>query len=81
MDGRKINTRLIKNPEEQKNFVEMKKLREKGKSYSEIATALNKNGVPTRYTKKDKQSSWHPSTVRNILMRPEVILNDKKEET
>jgi len=74
LGSRKINTRLIKNPEEQKILKQMKQLRESGKSYSEIADALNKDGIPTRYTKDDKKSSWHPSTVRNIIMRPEIKL-------
>ena len=74
IDGRKKNTRLVKNPEEQKIITKMEQLRNEGKSYSEIATELNKNGVPTRFTRKDKASSWYPSTVRNILTRPEVRL-------
>jgi len=42
--GRKKNTRLIKNMEEQKILTKMKKLRDNSKSYSEIATVLNKEG-------------------------------------
>ncbi len=76
--NRKKNTRLIENPEEQIIITKMKKLRDNRKSYSEIATILNKENIPTRYTKDTKKSSWHPSTVRNILMRPEVKLVDKK---
>ena len=79
--GRKKNTRLIKDKEEQKVLTELRKLRENGKSYSEIATALNKDGIPTRYTKENKKSSWYPSTVRNILIRREVVMNNKKEKT
>ena len=77
--SRKVNTRLIKNPEEQEVLKHMKNLRELGKSYSEIADALNKDGIPTRYTKEDKKSSWYSTTVRNILMRGEIklILNKK----
>jgi len=81
IDGRKKNTRLIKNMEEQKILTKMKELRENGKSYSEIATVLNKEDIPTRYTKEDKISSWYSTTVRNILNRREVIIEDKKEET
>ena len=77
--NRKKNTRLVKNLEEQEILREMKKLREAGKSYSEIADALNKDGIPTRYTKGDKKSSWHSSTVRNILIRPQVDFNETKE--
>ena len=73
--SRKVNTRLIENLEEQEVLKQMKKLRELGKSYSEIAEALNKDGIPTRYTKEDKKSSWHSSTVRNILIRREIKLN------
>ena len=79
--GRRKNTRLKKDKEEQKVLTKMRKLRENGKSYSEIATALNKDGIPTRYTKESKKSSWYSSTVRNILIRREVVINDKKEET
>ena len=79
--GRRKNTRLKKDREEQKVITKMRKLRENGKSYSEIATALNKDGIPTRYTKENKKSSWYSSTVRNILIRREVVINDKKEET
>ena len=79
--GRRKNTRLKKDKEEQKVLTKMRKLRENGKSYSEIATALNKDGIPTRYTKENKKSSWYSSTVRNILIRREVVINDKKEET
>jgi len=74
--GRKKNTRLIKNKEEQKVLTKMRKLRKNGKSYSEIATSLNKDGIPTRYTKENKKSSWYSSTVRNILIRREVVLEE-----
>jgi len=77
IEGRKKNTRLIMNKEEQKILIRMRKLREKGKSYSEIATSLNKDGIPTRYTKENKKSSWYSTTVRNILIRREVVINDK----
>ena len=72
---RKKNTRLMENKEEQKVLMKMKNLREKGKSYSEIATTLNNEGIPTRYTKEDKKSIWYSTTVRNILNRREVKLD------
>ena len=72
--GRKKNTRLIEDKEEQKVLFKMRQLREKGKSYSEIATALNKDGIPTRYTKENKKSSWYSTTIRNILNRRKVVL-------
>jgi site-specific DNA recombinase len=78
--GRKKNTRLIKNPEEQEVLKQMNKLRGECKSYSEIANYLNENKITTRFTRSDKQFHWHPSTVRNILIRPEVNQFDKKEE-
>ena len=59
----------------------MKELRKDEKSYSEIANYLNENKIETRFTRSDKQFHWHPSTVRNILIRPEVNTYDKKEET
>ena len=79
--GRKKNTRLVENAEEQEILKKIKELREDEKSYSEIANYLNEHKVTTRFTRSDRQCSWHPSTVRNILIRPEVILNDKKKET
>jgi len=76
--GRKKNTRLIENPEEQKILEEMRKLREDGKSYNEIATYFNEKRIKTRLTREGSDCSWHPSTVRNILMRPEVVLNEEE---
>ena len=72
--NRKKNTRLVENPEEQKVLIKMKNLRDKGKSYSEIATIFNNELIPTRYTKENKKSSWYSTTIRNILNRREVIL-------
>jgi len=80
IDGRKKNTRLIKDKEEQKVITKIKKLRNNGKSYSEIATSLNNDGIPTRYTKENKKSSWYSATVRNILIRQEVVIKDKAVE-
>ncbi len=79
--GRKKNTRLIKNPKEQNILKKIKELRAEKKSYSEIANYLNENKIETRFTRTDRQCSWHPSTVRNILIRSAVNLNDKKEVT
>lgn len=73
--SRKINTRLVKNKKEQEILIQMHTLRSQGKSYSEIATALNIQGVPTRLSRADKASSWHAGTIRNILLRPEVDRN------
>lgn len=71
--NRRKNTRLVDNPEEQKIIVVMKKMRDDGKSYREIATLLNEQRVPTRMKRKDKKTMWHPITIRNILMRsPEI---------
>jgi site-specific DNA recombinase len=79
--NRKRNTHLVENPEEQLILEEMKKLREEGRSYNEIATYFNEKRVKTRLRRDGNECSWHPSTIRNILMRPEVELNDKKEKT
>jgi DNA invertase Pin-like site-specific DNA recombinase len=76
--NRKKHTRLVENPEEQIILKRMKKLRDSRKSYSEIAIILNKENIPTRYTNKNKKSSWHPSTIRNILIRPEVKMYTRK---
>jgi site-specific DNA recombinase len=71
--NRKKNTRLVDNPEEQKVIALMNKMRNDGKSYSEIATSLNEQRVPTRMKKKGNTTRWHPITIRNILMRsPDV---------
>ena len=70
--NRKKNTRLVENPEEQEVIKQMKSLREKGNSYSEIANYLNKKGISTRYTREDKKSDWYSTTVRNILNRSEI---------
>ena len=69
IDGRKKNTRLIENPAEQETLKNIKKQRAEGKSYSEIADYLNENNIMTRFSKKNRKCSWHPSTVRNILVR------------
>jgi site-specific DNA recombinase len=79
--NRKKNTRLIENSEEQEVLQLMKKLREEEKSYNEIATYLNGQKIKTRYTREDKQSSWYSTTVRNILIRKEVVLNGEEKET
>ena len=78
--NRKKNTRLVVNPEEQQILAQMRKLRVEGKSYNEIAKYLNENKVETRYTRKDKKSDWYSTTVRNILIRKDVVLDEKKEE-
>ena len=77
VSNRKKNTRLIKNSEEQKVIEKMKMLREAKKSYTEIANALNKDEIPTRFTKDSKKSRWYSSTVRNILIRKEVKSDNK----
>jgi len=77
--NRKKNTRLVENPEEQKVLSKMIELRTEGKSYNEIAKYLNENKVETRYTRKDKKSDWYSTTVRNILNRKEVVINDNEE--
>ena len=79
--NRKKNTRLVENPEEQEVLTIMKKLREEEKSYKEIATYLNEHKIKTRYTRDDKKSSWYSTTVRNILNRKEVVLNDEEKKT
>jgi len=79
--GRKKNSRLVENPGEQEILKKIKELRSEDKSYSEIAKYLNEHKVETKFTRPDRRCMWHPSTVRNILIRPKVELNDKKEET
>jgi site-specific DNA recombinase len=78
--NRKKNTRLIENPEEQKVLKIMKELRNEGKSYPEIAKYLNEQKIETRHTTKDKKSDWYSTTVRNILLRPEVTIGEEVKE-
>jgi len=77
--NRKKNTRLVKNPEEQNVIKIMKDLRSEGKSYTEIAEYLNKNRIQTRHTQSDKKSDWYSTTVRNILIRPEVVSDETEQ--
>jgi site-specific DNA recombinase len=79
LGNRKKNTRLIENPEEQVVLNKMRELKTEGKSYTEIANYLNEHKIETRHTRADKKSSWHATTVRNILIRPEVVLDEEKE--
>ncbi|MDH7507298.1 MAG: recombinase family protein, partial [Candidatus Thermoplasmatota archaeon] len=76
--NRKKNTRLVENPEEQQIFAEMKQLRDEGKSYTEIAKYLNEKRIPTRLKRNGGTCSWHASTVRNILIRAPVNINQTK---
>ena len=57
----------------------MRELKSEGKSYTEIAQYLNENKIPTRHTRKDKQSDWYSTTVRNILLRPGVSFNEEED--
>jgi len=77
--NRKKNTRLIENPEEQRILKIMKDLRDEGKSYTEIAKYLNEHKIETRHTRIDKKSDWYSTTVRNIIIRPEVILDENEQ--
>ena len=58
----------------------IEKQRAEGKSYSEIAEYLNENNIKTRFTKKNRKCIWHPSTVRNILLRSPIKLEKKEKE-
>jgi site-specific DNA recombinase len=78
--NRKKNTRLIEKPEEQKVLKIMKEQRNEGKSYTEIANYLNDHKIETRHTRKDKKSDWYSTTVRNIILRPEVTINESEEK-
>jgi site-specific DNA recombinase len=77
---RKKNTRLIKNEEEQKILTLMRELESEEKSYSEIASYLNNNRVPTRLKRDGNKCSWYAGTVRNILMREVGEGYGKKEK-
>jgi hypothetical protein len=43
----------------------MRRLRRDGSSYREIVAELDRRGIPSR------GGSWHPGTVRDILVRME----------
>ena len=75
--SRKKNTRLIENEEEQKILTIMRQLKTEEKSYSEIANHLNENGIPTRLKRDGNKCNWYPSTVRNILTRGVIKINEK----
>jgi DNA invertase Pin-like site-specific DNA recombinase len=75
--ARKKNTRLIENEEEQKILTIMRQLKTEEKSYSEIANYLNENGIPTRLKRDGNKCNWYPSTVRNILTRGVIKINQK----
>jgi site-specific DNA recombinase len=77
--NRKKNTRLMKNPEEQKNLATIKELRAQGKSYSEIAKYLNENKIPTRLKRNGNRCSWYSGTVRNILTRLQIEIGETKK--
>lgn len=79
--GRKKNTRLVEDPEQQKILDKIIELRSEDKSYSEIARYLNEHKVQTKFTRPDRRCMWHPSTVRNILLRPKVEINENSDET
>jgi site-specific DNA recombinase len=74
---RKKNTRLIENEEEQKILAIMRQLKIEEKSFSEIANYLNENGIPTRLKRAGNKCNWYPGTVRNILMRGVIKVNDE----
>jgi len=74
---RKKNTRLIENDEEQKILAIMRQLKTEEKSYSEIANYLNENGIQTRLKRDGNKCNWYPSTVRNILTRGVIKINEK----
>jgi site-specific DNA recombinase len=74
---RKKNTHLIENEEEQKILAIMRQLKTEEKSFSEIAIYLNENGIPTRLKRDGNKCNWYPCTVRNILMRGVIKLNDE----
>ncbi|HDS59201.1 MAG TPA: recombinase family protein [Thermoplasmatales archaeon] len=75
--NRKTNTRLVENPEEQKVLSLMNRLREEGRSYREISDYLNENRIPTRLKNKGTHSKWHPTTVRNIIIRSNEVNSEK----
>lgn len=74
---RKKNTRLIENEEEQKILAIMRQLKTEEKSFNEIAIYLNENGIPTRLKRDGNKCNWYPCTVRNILMRGVIKVNDE----
>ena len=65
----RINGKLVRNPLEQKIIRRMKRLKQQGKSFRDIADILNKKGILTR----SKDAKWHDSTVWYILHRKKSL--------
>ena len=56
---------LIENEREQKNILEIEKLRRKGLSLRKIAVALERRGIYT----KNGSTKWTPQAIKNIVER------------
>ncbi|MEW6571347.1 MAG: recombinase family protein [Nitrospirota bacterium] len=61
--NKRVNGKLVEDPDEQRVIREIKKLRRQGKSYRKIACILNDQGIPTR----GKKAKWHDSSVWCVL--------------
>lgn len=59
-----VDRELAPNDAEQQVIGEIRAMRDAGKSYREIASYLNDQGIPTKHGK-----TWHAQTVANILSR------------
>lgn len=57
--------KLIRNEQEQKIILRIKRLKRDGKSYNKIAEILNEQGIPTR----NKDAKWHDSTVWYVIRK------------
>jgi DNA invertase Pin-like site-specific DNA recombinase len=60
-----VRGQLVRVPSEQQALKVMRRLRRDGSSYREIVAELDRRGIPSR------GGSWHPGTVRDILVRME----------
>lgn len=59
-----VDKSLVANSEESKVIATIRTMRDEGKSYRQISTYLNDQGIRTKHGK-----TWHPQTVSNILSR------------
>jgi DNA invertase Pin-like site-specific DNA recombinase len=59
-----IDKELAPNDAEQQVIATIRTMRDQGKSYRQIASYLNDQGIPTKHGK-----TWYPQTVANIVSR------------
>jgi len=68
--------KLIRNEQEQKIILRIKRLKRDGKSYKKIAEILNEQGILTR----NKDAKWHDSTVWYVIRKNRMRKGDYTKE-